>query len=208
VVLTTAVAVFLIGRVWASEDRNCLPKVIVNGPNGTTKQIAEDKVYSFEQDLRKWVACDNGPDEIVALATSAAADLLSPGGEKPDAVRAMVIVAISGDGGELRSISDYGEKKSRRKLSRTELKKLREFMKDEKVDTLPPLVVPRVIDGKDTMIVGGTIHVFVHLKKTSCLRIFMDNPPIHGEKFTPPDDPSWKYAKVVRFFQEMKNKTK
>ena len=181
-----------------------LPDVVVNDSKGGTKRIAEEDVYTFERDLQKLVAERNGPKEIFALATSASGDLLFPGGEHPDHVREMFIVLVFEKGGELRWLGSYGEKQRRWQLGGEQIKAIRESIKRQGTDSLPALVVPRIIGGKETMIIHGTIHVYLHVDAKECRRVFMNNPPIAPDSEVPPDDPAWKYTKAVEFFRALK----
>lgn len=197
----------LFGASHSYGDETPLPDVVVNDPKGGAKSIADDGIYTFERDLQRLVAERNGPKEIFALASSAAGDLLFPGGEEPDNVRDILIVLVFEKGGELRWRGSYGEKQRRWQLSGDQIKSIREFTNHHGIDGFPPLVVPRLIGGKETMIAGGTIHVYLHLDAKWCRRVFMDNPPITAEHDVPLDDPSWKYTHVVNFFRALKETT-
>jgi hypothetical protein len=55
---------------------------------------------------------------------------------------------------------------------------------------------------KDQKVVeaSGTIYVNLHLTSRGASRVWINNPPIHGDKHYPDGDPLWDYSKLVDAF--------
>lgn len=195
----------LMRTVEAAGDEQPLPDVIVSDSAGRARRVSDENVYTFERDLQRLVAMPRGPKEIFALVSSAAVDLLVPGGDRPDEAREMLIVLVFENGGEARWLTEYGEKQRQWRLDAEQVKAIRDFVREHRVDELPPLDVPRKVGGKTTMVVGGTVHVYLHVGSKECRRVYINNPPRKGEQDAPADDPGWKHAEIVEFFERLKN---
>jgi hypothetical protein len=175
---------------------------------GTDKVIPERSLYSFELNARKRFAEKDAPDDVIVFARSSPIEFRVDLDRMPDSIEEVLVVSISGDHGELEWSFDYGEKHEKRKLSKQEVRAIRQFISNNAVDKLPPLEASRVVRGEERIVLDGINYVYVHLNAKSGRRVNINNPPEKGESEYPADDPSWKYSKVVDFFNGLKPKGK
>jgi len=181
-----------------AEDRR-LPAIHVNDPSGTTREIPDDELFAFERDLRKQVAAEKGPTEIIALATSMWTDFMfRPRGSR-ETIRRLCVVRVYGNRGRLEVISDYGKKRNEKQLSAEQVGSLRKFIATNSVDDMPPLEGIRKVGDKTRVIVRGTLHVYFHVTRDSGHRATMNNP----DDVDPGEIISPTYSMVVKFFGKL-----
>ena len=203
VFLALALCGALVSSTSAKDPPPNPPAIFQNDSNNMLKRIEDKHLFTFEKELQKQFV-GKGPDEVFALATSGSFDFILDLFDKPATPEELLIIAVYGKRIELRWSPDHGKNQHRRELVAEEIDFIRKFVSKEKVDGLPLLGSTRVIDGKERVVVGGTIHVYLHLNKRSGIRVLINNPPTRGEDKYPPDDPVWKYTKVVDFFNTFK----
>lgn len=198
------VVAFLELHVLVQACEPVVPAITANVTHGESKPVTDDKLCDFEIELREQFARHNSPDEVFAFATAAPYSLLKPALRHPVA---LVTLSIYGEKGELRWYAgDSMERYYHRELSSDEIDRVRAFVSENKVDDYAELSSVREThrDGSQTVLGGGTQHVFLHLTPKHGKRVLINNPP-WGRTDAPEGDPSWRYSKLRDFFQSFGN---
>jgi hypothetical protein len=188
----------------AADDLAKAPGIYETDPYGTAKRVTDDKLYTFEKDVRSHLSRKDAPTEIIVFATSPPIEMYMNLRGDPHVIREMLTISLYGDRGDLTWFDEYGERHGERKLSASQIQTIRNFIADNKVDNQPPLDATRTVNRTERVVIHGTEHVYVHLGRKSARRVRINNPPVKGESDYPADDPSWKYRKIVDFFNGLK----
>jgi len=166
--------------------------------DGDTVAVEESDMFPFEQKERRRLAEGEALDEVFLLASSSSSDFLADPARLSDP-RELIVVAIKGETGTLRSALDFGKQRLEQRLSAEKVRAIRQFFKTSGADSLPRLESKRTIHGREQVIVHGTIYVYLHLTPQAGARVWINNPPTKDDKDYPPDDPLRKYSSLVKF---------
>lgn len=201
--LFSALIGFVIAAGSSSAQQVNSPTIYVNDSRGAVTRVDDSALYTFERKALRIMAAEDGPDEMLVLATSASADFfLDLQGER-DQIREILIVSLNGAQGELQWLDDYGKKRNPRQLSPEQVESIRSFVSVNMVDRFAPLESTRIVSGKEEQVVGGTAHVYLHLDSKAGRRVYINNPPLPEDDY-PPDERFWKYSKIVDFFRDLR----
>ena len=162
--------------------------------------VDDSKLFAFEQaELKRFGG--GGKDEEVFLFASSPSSIILSEPAKVKSPRKLLVLVVNGDKGTLRSESDFGEKRSQRDLTADEVRAIQKFAKTSGADDLERLEWARKVGGKGPLlyVAHGTQYVYLHLSSASARRVWINNPPVVGDTEYAPDDPLWKYSKVVDF---------
>jgi hypothetical protein len=187
----------------ASTNESELP-IFQFDANGRQNRVESKNLFTLEKMLRKQIVGTDAPDEIFAFAASGSFDFLLDLADEPVTFEELMVITVRGRAAELRWSSDRGKTCMRRKLTEDEIKRIRAFVADERVDQLPLLGATRTIDGKEENVVGGTVCVYLHLSQKVGRRVLINNPPTRDDDKIASEDPVWKYTKIVEFFNALK----
>jgi hypothetical protein len=206
--LALAVPLCLVAAVVAlpADDMGKVPGIYETDPDGMETRVSEDKLYTFEKDVRNLLRRKDAPNEIIVVATSPPLELDMNLRSDPDVIREILMVSIYGDRAELKWVDGYGRNRHELKLSTKQIESIRRFVSDSGADKLPPLNAVRVVRGREETCINGTAHVYLHLTSTAGRRVYINNPP-RPEDGYPRDEPIWKYTKIVDFFNGLKPAT-
>jgi hypothetical protein len=180
-----------------------LPAVHEINENGAKTLVDRDALFAFERNVRDAFVVNRSLDEVFLLAESPSEEMHFLRASNFDKPRRLIELEVYGDRGILRLTTGYGEKRIERAIGSHEIAAVRRFIAHNDVDKLPKLEWPRIVDGKETMVVHGTVYVYFHQTRRTARRLWMSNPPIEGQDDYPPHEDEWEYAKVVDFFNDL-----
>jgi hypothetical protein len=184
-----------------------LPTVAASAWNDASESpttLDEDDLGGFERDLRQQFARRDSPDEVLAMATLSASDLiLTPWVPPDDAVE----VFLHGERGELRWFTNATrERYFWRQLGPEEVRSIHGFSVSSKLAGLRSLGQTRVENGEKTLVVHGVAYVLLEMNPSRGGRTIIFNPPRkEGSSRLAADSPLWQYTKVVDFFDMLAN---
>jgi hypothetical protein len=166
--------------------------------------LDEEDLFGLERDLRQQFARKDSPDEVLALATLSASDLILAPRVQP---RDFVEVLLFGERGELRWFAnDTQERYFWQQLGPGEVRSIHSFVAQNKLDGLQSLDQTRLEDGKKTQFVGGVAYVLLQMNASRGRRTIIFNPPREEESPSQAaGSPLWQYRKVVDFVYQLAN---
>ncbi|MGA2032888.1 MAG: hypothetical protein ABSG68_11560 [Thermoguttaceae bacterium] len=166
------------------------------------RTLGEDDLCGYQRDLRQQFARKDAPDEILALATTSASDLILLPWAEPEELFEVFIYAQRG---ELRWFTNGSTQRYFwRQVGAEEVRSIRSFVASSKLDSLPSLDQTRIVDGKTIVLVHGTAHVLLRITARGGVRTTIFNPPSHDEcSSRPPGDSLCRYTKVIDFFRTL-----
>jgi hypothetical protein len=173
----------------------------LDGPEAS-KALTDSDLSDYQQDFRNEFARKDAPDEVLALATMSASDLILTPWVEPNE---LIEVLVYGERGELRFFSHCTRTRYFwRELSADEVRSIRAFVRANRVDSLKSLGQMRGDGGKTVVNIHGTAHVLVRMNAVSGIRTTVFNPPSHNELLRRrPGDPLSVYTKLIDFFQAL-----